>query len=73
MLVVSDPSGFVVALVDGEATIKKLVKGPGYYLLKPESTNPKNRPITVAQDFCVQGTVRRVFKKGGELLQVVEE
>jgi SOS-response transcriptional repressor LexA len=49
------------------------VKGPGYYVLKPESSNPKHRPIIVAQDFSVQGVVCRVFKKGGELLQTVEK
>jgi SOS-response transcriptional repressor LexA len=69
----SDPGKIVVALVDGEATIKKLVKAPGYYVLQPESTNPKNRPIIVAQDFRIQGIVCRVFKKGGELLHVVAD
>ena len=63
----------MVALVDGEATIKRLIKGPGYYVLQPESTNLKHRPIIVAQDFRVQGIVWRVFKKGGELLQGGEE
>jgi SOS regulatory protein LexA len=65
----ADPAKIVVALVDGEATIKKLAKGPGYYVLQPESTNPKKRPIIVAQDFRVQGIVCRVFKNGGELVQ----
>ena len=69
----ADPGKIVVALVNGEATIKKLVKGQGYYVLKPESTNSKHRPIIVAQDFRVQGIVCRVFKKGGELVHVVEE
>jgi repressor LexA len=69
----ADPGKIVVALVDGEATIKKLAKGPGYYVLQPESTNPKNRPIIVAQDFRVQGIVCRVFKKGAELVHPVEE
>ena len=69
----ADPGKIVVALVDGEATIKKLVKGPGYYVLQPESTKPKHRPIIVAQDFRVQGVVCRVFKKGGDLLYGVEE
>jgi repressor LexA len=69
----ADPGKIIVALVDGEATIKKLVKGPGYHVLQPDSTNPKHRPIVVAQDFRVQGVVCRVFKKGGELLQTVEE
>src|ERR1043166_7256748 len=40
----ADPGKIVVALVDGEATIKKLVKAPGYYVLQPESSNPKHRP-----------------------------
>ena len=65
----ADPGKIVVAVVDGEATIKKLVKGSGYYVLRPESSDPKNRPIIVAQDFQIQGIVCRVFKKGGELLQ----
>jgi SOS regulatory protein LexA len=64
----ADPGKVVVALVDGEATIKKLVKGAGYYVLQPESTNLKNRPIIVAQNFQIQGVVCRVFKNGGELL-----
>jgi repressor LexA len=69
----ADPGKIVVVLVDGEATIKKLIKGPGYYVLQPESTNPKNRPIIIAQDFLVQGVVCRVFKKGADLLQAVEK
>lgn len=69
----ADPGKIVVALVDGEATIKRLVKGSDYYVLKPESTNPKHRPIIVAQEFRVQGVACRVFKKGGELLHSVEE
>jgi SOS regulatory protein LexA len=69
----AEPGKIVVALVDGEATIKKLVKGPGYYVLQPESTNAKHRPIIVAQEFWVQGIVCRVFKKGGELLQWMEQ
>jgi repressor LexA len=64
----ADPGKIIVALLDGEATIKKLVKGPGYYILQPNSTNPKHRSIIVAQDFRVQGIVTRVFKKGGDLL-----
>ena len=69
----ADGGKIVVALVDGEATIKKLVKSPGYYVLQPESTNPKNRPIIVAQDFQIQGIVCRVFKKGGELVRTMKD
>ncbi|MGH7793933.1 MAG: transcriptional repressor LexA [Candidatus Binatia bacterium] len=64
----ADQGQIIVALVDGEATIKKLVKAPGYYVLQPESTNPKHRPVVIAQDSRVQGVVCRVLKKGGELL-----
>ena len=38
----ADSGKIVIVLVDGEATFKKLVKGPGYYVLHPESTDPKN-------------------------------
>lgn len=69
----ADPRKIVVALVDGKATIKKLVKATGYYVLQPESTNPKTRPIIVAKDFRIQGIVCRVFKKGGELLDGFQE
>ena len=69
----ADPGKIVVALVDGQATIKKLVKAPGYYVLQPESSNPKHRPIIVALEFRVQGIVCRVFKNGGELLHAAEE
>lgn len=69
----ADPGKIVVALVDGEATIKKLVKGPGYYVLKPESNNPKHRPIIVTQNFRVQGVVCRLFKQGGDLLRATKE
>jgi repressor LexA len=58
----------VVALVDGEATVKRLVAAPGYYILKPESTDERHQPIVVERNFRVQGKVRRVLKKGSELL-----
>ena len=64
----AEPGQIVVALVDGEATIKRLIKAPGYYVLQPESSNAKHRPIVMAQDFRIQGVVSRVFKRGGELL-----
>ncbi|MGH7927869.1 MAG: transcriptional repressor LexA [Candidatus Binatia bacterium] len=69
----AEPGQIVIALVDREATIKKLVKAPGYYILQPESSNPKYRPIVVAQDFRIQGIVCRVFKKGGEFLHLAEK
>lgn len=63
------PGEIIVALVDGEATIKKLVVGPDYYILKPESKNKKHTPIIVTEDFQIQGVVTRVLKKGAFLLK----
>jgi len=63
----------VVALLDGEATVKRLVSAPGYLILKPESSDERHRPIVVEEDFCVQGTVRRVLKKGSELFDTLSK
>ena len=57
----ADPGSVVVALADGEATIKRFVRGPNYFLLKPESTNPEHQPILVNRDFRVHGVVARVL------------
>ncbi len=54
----------VVALIDGEATIKRFAKGLGYFVLKPDSTSTEHRPIVVDREFHVQGTVVRVLKQG---------
>jgi repressor LexA len=64
----ADPGEIVVALVDGSGTIKRLVKGPGYWILKPESKNPKNKPIVVNEEFHIQGVIKKVLKKGSKLL-----
>ena len=61
----------VVALVDGEATVKRLVAAPGYYVLKPESKDRTHRPIMVESDFRVLGKVTRVLKKGSQLTSMV--
>jgi len=66
---VAEHNNIVVALVDGETTIKRLKKGPGYYVLNPESNNPEHEPIIVEQDFQIQGVVLRVLKNGSEFLQ----
>jgi len=63
----------VVALIDGEATIKRLAKAPGYWILKPESTNQVHHPIILKRDFGIQGVVCRVLKKGSELIGLLEE
>ncbi len=58
----------VVALIDGEATIKRFTRGPGYYVLKPDSTSAVHRPIIVERDFHVQGIVVRVLKRGSVII-----
>ncbi len=55
----------VVALIGDEATIKKLMPGEGCIRLEPESTNPKNKPLYLFDDFSIQGVVADVIKKGG--------
>jgi repressor LexA len=58
----------VVALIDGEATIKRFAKGSGYYVLKPDSTDTKHRPIVVDRDFHIQGTLVKVLKRGSVII-----
>ena len=64
----AEPGAIVVALIDGEATIKRLARGPDYFMLKPESSNSKHQPILVQEDFEIQGVVTRIIRKGAELL-----
>jgi repressor LexA len=61
----------IVGMVDGEATVKTMVKAPGYVILKPESKDNSHSPIVVDRDFRVAGTVAHVLKKGFGLLQTV--
>ena len=68
--VTADENAIIVALIDGQATIKRFTRGPGYYVLKPESSNPKHRPILVEDDFQIQGIVTKVIKRGAELLDL---
>ncbi len=51
----------VVALINGEATIKKLKRADDYVILEPQSSNPENKPIILREDFQIQGIVERVF------------
>lgn len=61
----------VVALIDGEATIKKLSKGSDFALLRPQSSEPVHQPIMVTEGFQIQGKARRVFKRGSDLLEEI--
>lgn len=56
----------VVTLIGNEATIKKLKKGQGCYILEPESDNPKNKPIYMFEDFVIQGVVVDIIKPGNK-------
>jgi SOS-response transcriptional repressor LexA len=53
-----------VALIDDEATVKKLIKADGGIRLEPESSNEYNKPIYLFEDFSIQGVVEDVIKKG---------
>ena len=66
----ADPGAVVVAVVDGEATIKRLERGHGYYVLKPESTNPDHRPIIAIRNLTIAGIVSFVLKKGSEHINI---
>ena len=61
----------VVALIDGEATVKRLARAPGYIILKPESKDRRHQPIMVERDFRVLGKVKRVLKQGSRLVDDV--
>jgi repressor LexA len=69
----ADSGDVVVALIDGETTIKRFMKGTSYSLLKPETSNPIHKPIVVQKGFRVLGVVCRVLKKASELLSHIEE
>lgn len=62
----AEPGARVVALIGDEATIKKMVPEDGHVRLQPESTNPRNKPILLFEDFSIQGVVQDVIKKGGD-------
>jgi repressor LexA len=52
----------VVALVDGESTIKEFHKTAGAIILKPRSNNELHKAIILTKDFQVQGVVITVIK-----------
>jgi repressor LexA len=55
------PGENVVALIDEEATIKRLRLVDGMVILEPVSSNPKHRPIVVDREFRIQGVVVRAM------------
>ncbi len=64
----AEKGDIVVALVDGEATIKHFEPGHGYYVLRPKSSDSQHQPIVVNQDFSIAGVVCGILKKGSEVL-----
>ncbi|MEK7767204.1 MAG: transcriptional repressor LexA, partial [bacterium] len=50
----------VIALVDGEATVKRLARSAGALALVP--ANPRYKPITVRGDIRIAGKVLGVFR-----------
>jgi len=60
----ANPGDIIVALVDGQATIKRLKLGPHYVVLRPQSSNPAHTPIIIEGEFAVQGVVIDVIKQG---------
>lgn len=47
----------VVAIINDEATVKKIYHKKDYIVLKPHSTNPDYQPIVLSKDFIIQGVV----------------
>ncbi|MEI7641345.1 MAG: transcriptional repressor LexA [bacterium] len=52
----------VVALIDGEATIKEYHKGKDTVILRPKSKNKIHKPIILTDDFLIQGVVVRTIE-----------
>jgi repressor LexA len=69
----AEPRDIVVALIDGEATIKRFLRGDGYLYLKPDSTNPEHQPIVLEPGFQIQGVAVQLFKKGAALMDETGE
>jgi repressor LexA len=47
----------VVALLDGEATVKVLIRTSTGVVLQPRSSNEEHQPILLSEDFAIQGHV----------------
>lgn len=58
----AEPGKRIVALVGDDATVKKLAKDDGHWVLRPESTNPKHKDLIMTEDFSIQGIVYDVVK-----------
>lgn len=52
----------VVALVGDNATIKRLYKESGYWVLEPVSKNPIHKKLIMTENFSIQGIVQDVAR-----------
>ena len=59
---VAETGEIVVALIEGQATIKRLKLGPHYAVLRPDSDNPTHAPFVVEGDLAIHGVVVDVLK-----------
>lgn len=55
----------IIALVEDEATLKRLEYKKDLVVLYPESTNPLNKPIYLFDDIQIQGIACDVVNNGG--------
>lgn len=54
---VANPGDKVVALIGDNATVKEFYPQKNKIILKPNSSNKKNQPIILTEDFTIQGVV----------------
>ena len=54
---IAEENQIVIALIDGEATIKKLTRSKNSVILEPFSSNPEHQQIVLERDFQIQGVV----------------
>ena len=59
----AETGDIIVALIDGQATIKRLKRGPHYLVLRPDSSNAAHKPFVV-DHLDIQGVVIDVIKNG---------
>jgi len=52
----------VVALIDGEVTIKEFHRTNNAIILKPKSTNKQHQPIILTEDFRILGVVQTIIE-----------
>lgn len=61
----ADTGKNIVALVGDDATIKRLSKENGHWVLQPVSDNPAHKKLIMVEDFVIQGVAVDVVKTGG--------